>query len=304
MSAVFISNCTKKRDSLPRLNVLVGEDFAPNPGKFPVIADTGAEVTVIGDKFLRSLGIKLSMLNPPKTRLKHVAGGEITVVGSCWLSFRVNGHNCTEEVYFVTGIPDIFLSLPACKELSIVNKNFPQGIQQEACITEEQGELDLSGGHPGDALSPLHVGTCRTLSNMDEEADVRKTPMPTVDANTVPVRPEEPPFPPTEENTHKLERWLMETFESVFDVDADPLRFLSGKPQHVHMKNGSKPVACHTPIPVGVHWREDVKRLLERAVRQGVIKKVPPDEPVEWCSRMVTVRKKDGSPRICVDYQE
>ena len=43
--------------------------------------------------------------------------------------------------------------------------------------------------------------------------------------------------------------------------------------------------------------------MLDRDVELGIIEKVPVGEAVEWCSRMVTVRKKDGSPRITVDYQ-
>ena len=99
-SALFISpiihTCSKQKDSLPRLTVLVGDNFVPCPHELPVIADTGAEVTVIGDKYLAIHSIKDSMLNMTKTKLQHEAGGDIPVVGSCWLSFQVDGHRCVE----------------------------------------------------------------------------------------------------------------------------------------------------------------------------------------------------------------
>ena len=47
-----------------------------------------------------------------------------------------------------------------------------------------------------------------------------------------------------------------------------------------------------------------MKCLIDEYVELGILEKVPVGEPVEWCSRMVTVKKKDGSPRITVDYQQ
>jgi hypothetical protein len=42
---------------------------------------------------------------------------------------------------------------------------------------------------------------------------------------------------------------------------------------------------------------------LDRDVRLGIIEPVPPGTPTVWCSRMVVVPKKDGSPRRTVDLQ-
>ena len=171
--------------------VLVGENFAPCPHEFPVIADTGAEVTVIGDKYLATLGIKHSMLNMTKTKLKHVAGGNISVVGSCWLSFQVDGHRCVEEVFFITGVTDIFsLSLSACKALSIVHEDFPQVIQLETRITEEQEEPALSGGHPGDVKPPIKVGVYQ----------VAKINIPV----NIPVKPTDLPFTPVHHHSFNV----------------------------------------------------------------------------------------------------
>ena len=38
-------------------------------------------------------------------------------------------------------------------------------------------------------------------------------------------------------------------------------------------------------------------------MRLGIIEPVPPDTPTIWCSRMVVVAKKDGSPRHTIDLQ-
>ena len=78
---------------------------------------------------------------------------------------------------------------------------------------------------------------------------------------------------------------------------------MHGEPLEIFLNPHAKPVAVHTPIPVPVHWQEQVKRELDRDVRLGVIEEVPPGTPTTWCHRMVIVAKKDGKPRHTVDLQ-
>lgn len=71
------------------------------------------------------------------------------------------------------------------------------------------------------------------------------------------------------------------------------------KPAHIHLKPpGYIPYAHHVPIPVPFHWKEEVKRSLDNDIAKNII------EPVEWCSRMIVVPKKDGRPRRTVDLQQ
>ena len=65
----------------------------------------------------------------------------------------------------------------------------------------------------------------------------------------------------------------------------------------------AEPVAIHTPVPVPLHWQEEVKRGLDQDVNLGVIEPVPIGEPVTWCHRMVVCAKKTGKPRRTVDLQ-
>ena len=46
------------------------------------------------------------------------------------------------------------------------------------------------------------------------------------------------------------------------------------------------PTAHHSPIPVPLHWQDEVKAGLHRDVRLGVLEPVPVGEPVTWCHRM------------------
>ena len=63
------------------------------------------------------------------------------------------------------------------------------------------------------------------------------------------------------------------------------------------------PQARHTPIPIPHHWKAKVKESLYRDVEKGIIAPVPIGSPVTWCSLMVVVSKKDGTPQRTIDFQ-
>ena len=58
---------------------------------------------------------------------------------------------------------------------------------------------------------------------------------------------------------------------------------------------------CRMPVPVPLHYREEVKVLIDENVKKGVMKKIPPGVPDTWCTRLLTPPKKNGRPRLVVD---
>ena len=78
---------------------------------------------------------------------------------------------------------------------------------------------------------------------------------------------------------------------------------MHGDPVKIHLQEGATPVAAHSPIPIPLHWRDQVKAGLDRDEALGVIERVPAGTPTTWCSRMVCVPKKDNSPRRTVNFQ-
>ena len=69
----------------------------------------------------------------------------------------------------------------------------------------------------------------------------------------------------------------------------------------IHTHPDAIPVAIHKPVPVPLHYREEVRAQLRADVKRGVLRKVGPGEPVKWCARMIIQPKKDGRPRRTVD---
>ncbi|GFN96753.1 enzymatic polyprotein [Plakobranchus ocellatus] len=78
---------------------------------------------------------------------------------------------------------------------------------------------------------------------------------------------------------------------------------MSGPPMRLIIDDDATPVAHHTPIPVPIHWQEQVKAGLDQDVRLDVFEPVPIGTPVSWCHRMVVCAKKSGKLRRTIDLQ-
>ena len=74
------------------------------------------------------------------------------------------------------------------------------------------------------------------------------------------------------------------------------------KPLRLIINPEASPIAHHTPLPVPIHWQDDLKAGLYQDVRLGVIEPVEVGEPVTWCHRMVICAKKDRTPRRTVAF--
>ena len=78
---------------------------------------------------------------------------------------------------------------------------------------------------------------------------------------------------------------------------------MTGPLMRLMIDPNATPFARHKPIPIPVHWQEDIYAGLEQDVKLGVLEPVPVGTPVTWCHRMVIVPKKSGKPRRTVDLQ-
>ena len=74
-----------------------------------------------------------------------------------------------------------------------------------------------------------------------------------------------------------------------------------GNPYTIELKPDSKPQALYTARKVPLRLRDAVEAELKKMESDGIISRV--DTPTPWCSGMVSVPKKSGAVRICVDLK-
>ena len=125
-----------------------------------------------------------------------------------------------------------------------------------------------------------------------------------------PKQTKPPPLPTTlpclatEENVVKLKQYLLDYYSSsTFNTcKHQTLPMMEGSPMCLMIDPKAKPTAYHSPIPVPIHWQDDVKAGLDRDVRLGVLEPVPVGEPVTWCHRMVICAKKNGKGQLTSNH--
>ncbi|CAG2254453.1 unnamed protein product [Mytilus edulis] len=177
----------------------------------------------------------------------------------------------TRQIVYITDSSDkFFLSKEACITLGIISENFPTIGEITGSVTD---------------TSALKNDENRFTTQIDCNCPKRQTPPP------IPVKL---PFPPTEENVPKLQNFLLEHYKSsTFNTcEHQPLPLMEGPPLKLMIDPKATPVACHTPVPVPLHWQDDVKASLDQDVRLGVIEPVPVGEPVTFLMSIKDIRKQ------------
>ena len=113
------------------------------------------------------------------------------------------------------------------------------------------------------------------------------------------------PDPAANTNRASLQQYILEYYHSsTFNkCEHQPLSMMEGPPLRLMISTDAKSIAHQTPVPIPIHWQEEVKAGFDRDVRQGVLESVNIGEPVIWCYRMVVCVKKNGKPRRTLDLQ-
>lgn len=81
-----------------------------------------------------------------------------------------------------------------------------------------------------------------------------------------PVRTKAPPIlselPFPEHEVDKLKSWIVERYAySTFNTcEHQPLPVMTGEPLKIYTEEGAKPFAVHTPAPIPVHFRDEIKK--------------------------------------------
>ena len=263
------------------------------------MADTGCQSCLASIKVIRRLGLCESDLIPVTMKMHAVNNKGISILGAVILRFSGRSPSGkaleSRQIVYVTSDSDkLFLSRETCMALGIITKNFP--MLGETLNTCSSIEPDTACNATAPTPSDRDMQTSEGSDSPPCTCPRRTTP---------PPKPTTTPFPATENSRMKMQQWLLDYYRtSTFNTcEHQPLPLMESIPMRLMVDPQAKPVAHHNPIPVPLHWQEEVKAGLDQDVSLGVLEPVPVGEPVTWCHRMVVCAKKNGKPRRTVDFQ-
>ena len=248
------------------------------------MADTGCQSCLAGVKAIKKLGLSTEDLVPVTLQMRAADNHDINILGAVIL--RLSGKSnkgeerSTRQIVYITNSTDrFFLSREACVDLGIVTTDFP--------TISEETEISINA-----------ASTTPPQQEIQQECSCPRRTKP-------PPTPTSLPYPATEANRQQLQQYLLDYYaSSTFNTcEHQILPLMDGPPMRLMIDPQATPTAHHSPIPVPLHWQEEVKAGLDRDVRLGVLEPVPIGEPVTWCHRMVICAKKNGSPRRTIDFQ-
>ena len=258
------------------------------PTSFYAIADTGCQSSLAGLNLLKELNLQPHHLIPVTMQMNAANNLGIKILGALLLKITAKSPDgqtgeSHQMVYFSDVTHKLYLSKKACIDLGLIPPTFPTVGEAHEPKEDQQASTDNTDTINRDTTAPCGC-------------PLRAQPPPT---------PHELPFEATEENRQRIEEYLKTIYSSsTFNkCTHQPLPMMQGPPMRLMIDPEAKPTAYHTPLPVPMHWMEEVKEDLDRDVRLGVLEPVPIGEPVTWCHRMVVCAKKDGKPRRTVDFQ-
>ena len=287
---------------------------APVSARLEVVADSGAQVCLMGLNVMHRLGLKKKDLIPVQKGVQAANGEEINILGALLLKFT--GYDNERPVstsaltYVTTATERFYLNRESLKLLGIISEDFPKvnstGSVIGAAISTPQVQSTTPPAQPTACPVPLvTVAQADPVSPKSPPRTSELAPCGCLLRSSPPPRPSELPFAPVPENTAKMRRWLVERYAaSTFNqCPHQALPAMPGPPMEIMVDPDAKPVVTRRPVHVPLHWKEEVREQLERDVALGVIERVPPNTPVTWLHNMVITAKSDGSPRRTVDLQ-
>lgn len=281
------------------VTVKPGHFLSPKRNSFnkKVFPDSGASICLGGTQHLKQLGMLPQELIPCNKRIAVVGGATLPCLGFIFAEFVVNGVSTKQKLYICDQIDRIFFSKAACIDTFILPSTFPKPLptlkylqQQDTSPLNHNAQPFNPSVHSAEVMA---VNTQQPPKRILGEGN-RRIP---------PPRPKRIPHPPVESSIPVLRKYIVDHFRNSALDRSPPFPKMNTTKGHIHLKPDAVPFAVHSPIPVPHHEKDTVKAMLDLYVEKGIITPVPHNTPTVWCALMVLGRKKDGTPRITVDFQ-
>ena len=210
------------------------------------LADTGCQSCLAGPRLMRSLGLEKGDLIPVSLTMRSASGNQLPIIGAALTRIRLtqSGRETRQMVYISPIVTKLYLSLLTCTDQGLIQDDFPQG-QSTASIQDKQAEGATKPSLPAELPTP----------SQPELKPAKARPCHCPDRAPPPQRPTTLPYPATEENREKLEKYLLEMYSaSAFNIcEHQTLPMMSGPPITLNIDPTATPKPCHTPIPIPIH---------------------------------------------------
>ena len=206
---------------------------------------------------MRKPQVSLDCANKTEAEVLGVFFGEVSAMEGDWKVDKV------KVLFYVMKQGGDMISRHTCERLGLIDEEFPKpghAINGDVIDHAEIQEV-YTGAYQ-------EYGEC----DPDSELPCRCPRREFVDP------PSSLPYPPIEENREKLEVWINDYFGgSAFNTcKRQTMPCTEGPPMKIHTHPDAVPVVVHKPVPVPLHYREEVRAQLRADIQRGVLRKVGP----------------------------
>ena len=86
---------------------------------------------------------------------------------------------------------------------------------------------------------------------------------------------------------------LCTEFQDILVEELGSEEMITHPPMDVELTLGAKPFFTRRPRKNPLHWKERVKKEIQKLIKQGVIKRIPANEAVQWINPAGFVAKDE-----------
>lgn len=235
--------------------------------------DTGAMVSCLPISMLPLLNLSKRNLTQNKVTLRGVSRKRLRNYGTISLEVTCNGHQHKSTFYVTDSGRELLLGLGFCKQFNLV-EIAETCIQREIMAQPDKASQSIKSEYP-ENIKAVHI--------MDESQVNYK----------VLCKKWEKYLPLGKKTGNALDD-LKLIFPDMFDGQVG---LFKGE-VNLELSQGAKPIQL-APRAIPQSVMPQLKTQLDTLESEGIIRPCP--EPTEWVHNLVTVVKKDGSLRLCLD---
>ena len=271
------------------------------------LVDTGSSITIINENFLNKLQHK-KVYGTTQRSYKTANNGDLKTKGLVDLNVKIN-HLTTKTTAEISSMvcTDLILGKDWCYENDVVinfqeetvkiSRNVNNYVQQtevqfNACHKRDNPVVTISANRECYTCETAFKSRNQLTQHLIEEDHGIQSPLNTRQADI---------FSKLEHLENEIQQrqtvFMLNKYQELFDVSKPSTINTS---IHHTIQTGNHFPIYHHPRRTSNQIREIIQQETKKMLEEGIIR--PSVSP--WSSPVVIVRKKDGTPRFCIDYRK